>query len=122
MEQLQKGEKGVMRAMRVEESPGHLTRSRPRHLAQALRITAGAFARPLAIFRCYLSYMQPGLRRLRRSECGDLSDVFAVFLLVILFAAVAIGGFLIWLYTEPTWWESFLGRTRWDKLMDLFGR
>ena len=47
---------------------------------------------------------------------GGLRSIVALVIII-----VVIGGFLLWLYSEPTWWESFLGKTRWDKIMEFLG-
>ena len=50
---------------------------------------------------------------------GDASTAVAIIVAVVIIAALIIGGFLLWLYTEPTWWEELIGKSRWDKVVEF---
>ncbi|MBA7506095.1 hypothetical protein ES706_04775 [subsurface metagenome] len=48
------------------------------------------------------------------------STAAAIIVAVVIIAIIVIGGFLLWLYAEPTWWEGLIGKTRWDKITEFF--
>jgi hypothetical protein len=50
----------------------------------------------------------------------DGGSTAAIIVAVVIIAIIVIGGFLLWLYSEPTWWENLMGKTRWDKITDFF--
>ena len=62
--------------------------------------------------------VRPGA--LDKGQEGDSSTATAIILAVVIIAILIIGGILLWLYTEPTWWEDLLGKSRWDKIMEFF--
>lgn len=57
---------------------------------------------------------------LDKGQEGDGSTATAIIVAVVIIAALVIGGLLLWLYTEPTWWENLIGKTRWDKITEFF--
>jgi hypothetical protein len=60
------------------------------------------------------------LGNLAKGQEGDGSSAFAIIIAVVIIAILIIGGILLWLYTEPTWWEELMGKTRWDKITEFF--
>lgn len=68
----------------------------------------------LAMLRQFLS------GTFHEDQQGDGSTAVAIIVAVVIIAALIIGGFLLWLYTEPTWWEELIGKSRWDKVVEFF--
>lgn len=69
------------------------------------------------IFASYIRTLrQLFLWHLSQGEEGNGSGEAAGAIIIAI--VIIVGGFLLWSYTEPTWWESLFGVTRWDKLME----
>lgn len=68
----------------------------------------------LAMLRQFLS------GTFHEDQQGGGSTAVAIIVAVVIIAALIIGGLLLWLYTEPTWWEELIGKSRWDKVVEFF--